>query len=113
MTYSALTRSLRFFPQEALKALLGVVGERFPAKALKLLARLRQGADVNQELLAPVRMIVYSLLGESQYERYQKIEHAALQGDEAAESAWITMLRTCRMLLRVPKREADVLVMAN
>jgi hypothetical protein len=104
---------MRFFPNEALKALLGVVGERFPAKALKLLARLRQGADLNQELLAPVRMIVYSLLGEAQYERYQKYEHAALQGDEEAENAWITMLRTCRMLLRAPKREVDPWVLAN
>lgn len=97
----------RTFPKAAFQALLRLVGERFPARVQKLKSRLYAGADINQELLAPVRMLVYSLLGEKSYERYMGFERAALAGDATAETAWVKMLSVCRILLRKPDEESS------
>ncbi|RYD52711.1 MAG: hypothetical protein EOP52_00755 [Sphingobacteriales bacterium] len=93
------------FPKAAFQALLYLVGERFPARVQKLKSRLYAGADINQELLAPVRMMVYGLLGERSYERYMDFERAALKGDSTAETAWVKMLSVCRLLLRKPDNQ--------
>ncbi len=82
--------------------------ERFPATAQKLLHRLRNGADTNAELLVPVRMLVYNVLGEQSYDRYTGYEWAALQGDSRAESAWVRMLKICQMMIARPSSSAVI-----
>ncbi len=94
--------SYQTLPRAAFQALMALVKERFPATAQKLLGRLRNGADTNRELLVPVRMLVYNILGEKSYERYTGYEWAAMQGDRRAETAWIRMLNVCRMLIARP-----------
>lgn len=87
---------------------MNLVKERFPASAQKLLGRLRNGADTNQELLVPVRMLVYNVLGEKSYERYTGYEWAALQGDRRAETAWVRMLHICQMLIARPANPSAI-----
>lgn len=99
MNRSSSFRPLRFFSKEALKALLFLVGERFPAQARKTIERLRAGGDLNTELLAPVRLMVYGILGEKSFERYTNYEQEALAGNKLAESAWLRMLYACRMMV--------------
>lgn len=94
--------SYRTLPKAAFQALINLVKERFPTTAQKLLRRLRNGADTNTELLVPVRMLVYNVLGEQSYERYTGYEWAALQGDRQAENAWVRMLTICQMLIARP-----------
>lgn len=109
-----MSRSFPQFSRETLKALLEVVGALVPTKAIKALTRIKQGGDVRQELLVPVRMIVFDLLGDEQYQRYQQFERQALQGDEGARSSWMNMLATCRMLLRQPRQGGELAwVLAN
>lgn len=93
----------RMLPKAAFQALLNLVRERFPTSAQKLLRRLHNGGDTNTELLVPVRMLVYNVLGEKSYERYTGYEWAALQGDPHAETAWVRMLNVCQMLIARPE----------
>ncbi len=107
MNRSSSFRPLRFFSKDALKALLFLVGERFPAQARKTIARLRAGGDLNAELLAPVRLMVYGILGEKSFERYTRYEREALSGNKTAEMAWLRMLHTCRMLVNRSQTTKD------
>lgn len=92
----------------AVQALLSLIGERFPIRAKKLMIRLHKGQDTSQEILIPVRMMVYNLLEEQSYERYTDYERAALRGDAVAEEAWLRMLSVCRILLRRPAKVPEI-----
>ncbi len=98
----------RTLPKAAFKALISLVKERFPATAQKLMKRLRNGADTNTELLVPVRMLVYNVLGEQSYERYTGYEWAAMHGDQRAESAWVRMLTICQMMIARPDESSVI-----
>ena len=82
---------------------MGLIGERFPARSKTLADRLRKGADIQQELLVPVRMMVYSLMGEKNYEQYTRYEREALAGNETAASDWVRMISICRLMIRKPE----------